>query len=203
MAGKSSSSSEEVNWSGAAVGITNARPVRRALLAPNDTSCDVKLKWPCVVLTSSVTGVLLRAMVTISPFSWKSPFPVSLGPDDVMRTAIFQLEVPAIKSVPVNRQPFRLKIVPPVAVMEPSQLVSALSPMPTRSRKDSALGEAMGAAGVEVWGNKSRRPPKIAKANRTTKANRIRMGLTAPPDVARTLVSAPPQNNREHVESTP
>ena len=51
--------------------------------------------------------------------------------------------VPSIASVPENRQPCKLRMSAPVAVMEPSQVAAALSPVPNRTRNDSTRGDAV------------------------------------------------------------
>src|SRR5574340_1079735 len=101
MDGKSSSSFEEVNWSGAPVWATSALPFSNDLLTPNGTSCEEKLKFPCVVLTSNVTGASAAVAVTMTPVSCTGPGGFREG---VGRMAVFQLEVPEIESALVNRQ---------------------------------------------------------------------------------------------------
>src|ERR1017187_5597913 len=126
---------DDVNWSGAAVCAASALPPRNVLLTPKGTSCEEKLKFPWVVLTSNVTAPAVAATVTMMPFSCIGPV-VADGAGGLVRAASFQLEVPVMESALSNRQPCRLRIVAPVAVIEPSQLVSTLSPTPRITRKD-------------------------------------------------------------------
>src|SRR5579859_2055897 len=104
--------------------------------------------------------------------------PVSLGPAVVTRVDSFQLKfVFETESPPANRQPSSLRMVPPEAVMDPSQFVAALSPIPSISRYEKSLGAVTGVGGVEVWGNNRRRPPRTASTATTASRTRVRMGL--------------------------
>src|ERR1022692_1351049 len=107
----------------------SALPARNVLLTPKGTSCEEKVKFPWVVLTSKVTAPAGAATVTMTPFSCIGPV-VADGAGGLVRAASFQLEVPVMESALLNRQPLRLRMVAPVAVIEPSQLVSVLSPIP-------------------------------------------------------------------------
>ena len=73
--------------------------------------------------------VLSSSHITIGPL-------VAEGGGGASRVDIVQLVVPVIASVPENRQPCKLRIVPPAAVIEPSQVVGAVSPTPRMTRYD-------------------------------------------------------------------
>src|SRR4029077_896142 len=121
---------EDVSWNCAPVLATRARPFRNVLLTPK--SCAEKLKFPCVVVTLNVTGPVGAEILTMIPFSCTGPGGVNEG---VVRVLNFQLE-PDIASVPLNRQPRRICIFAPVTVIDPSQLVAAVSPTPRITRYD-------------------------------------------------------------------
>ena len=68
------------------------------------------------------------------------------------RVASFQLAVPEMESLPANRQPRRLRMVAPVAAIDPSQVVPAVSPTPSMTRYDwDGVNETV-AARVETPG---------------------------------------------------
>src|ERR1035441_2691810 len=142
MDGKSSSSMELVNCSGAPIRVTSALPLRNDLLVPNGTSLEEKVKLPWVVLTSKLTGLAVAETVTITPFSCIGPT-VALGPGGDVRVASFQLLLPVVESAASNRQPSRLVTAAPVAVMEPSQVVGFWSPTPRITRYDADAGDEM------------------------------------------------------------
>src|ERR1022692_1031169 len=105
--GKSSSSVEDVNWNWAPVWAANARPFRNVLLVPNGRSCVEKLKLPWVVVMLKVAGVAVSEILTMSPFSCTGPGGFNEGDSRVLN---FQLVVPEMASVPLNRQPRRIWI---------------------------------------------------------------------------------------------
>jgi hypothetical protein len=122
------------------------------LLVPNATFCGEKLKFSCVVVTSKLPDAVAPEIVTMTPFSYTSAaIPGGVSPTPM---AIFQVDVPgaATESVPVNRQSFRRTMVAPVAVMEPSQMVFALSPTARITRNDCVAGEGIGADCSETQG---------------------------------------------------
>src|SRR5579863_9600294 len=106
----------------------------RNFVVPNGTSVDAKLKLPCAVLTLNVTGLDAAETVTIMPFSCIGPV-VTVGGGGARRVDTFH-EVPEIESVPEKRQPCRPRIVAPVAVIEPSQVVGIASLTPKAMRYD-------------------------------------------------------------------
>src|ERR1035441_2521566 len=123
---------DDVTCRGAAVCAASALPPRNVLETPNGTSCEEKLKLPWVVLTSKVTAPAGAPMVTTMPFSCIGPAAAGGLP----LAASFQLAVPVMESAAVKRQPVRLTMVAPVAVIEPSQTVLVFSPIPRISRYD-------------------------------------------------------------------
>src|ERR1017187_2534639 len=150
MAGKSSSSFEVVNWSPGAVCATSTLLFRNDLLAPKRTSVEEKLKFPCAVLTSKLTGPLAAEMVTMTPFSCSGPDDAE-GPAGASRVDSFQPVVPVTVSVSENRQPRRFRMAAPVAVIVPSHVVPVVSPTPRITRYDCAAGDVRDAArGVTV-----------------------------------------------------
>jgi len=62
---------------------------------------------------------------------------------------MFQL-FPLIESVALKRHPCSPRMVPPVAVIEPPQLVAALSPIPRITRYDWVAGDGIAEAVVDA-----------------------------------------------------
>ena len=93
---------------------------------------------------SKVTEPVEAETVTMTPFSCKGPM-VCSGGGGASRVDSFQL-VPEMESLPLNLQPCKLRMAAPVTVMNPSQLVGALSPTPKMTRYDWAGGTVRVAA---------------------------------------------------------
>src|SRR6266849_4904431 len=138
---------EDVSWNCAPVLATRARPFRNVLLTPK--SCAEKLKLPCVVVTLNVTGPVGAEILTMRPFSCTGPGGFNAGVGLVLN---FQIDVPDIESAGVNRNPRRICILAPVTVIDPSQLVAAVSPTPRITRYDSPGATVVVAACSETRG---------------------------------------------------